>query len=147
MFGYGTDSGSSAKATLVEEDRALADAKDSFHHVVKDEVQASCRKVDEKVEGICPKLEKAAEDIQTDFYEAAEDCVNRLKGDGVLDAEELSGKLGELRDDFLGELEEALYAIRKGHPPPPAARNFPNTTNFTIELTRYTFLQRNRFLD
>ena len=147
MFGYGKNSGSSPNVTLVEESRALDSAKESFRYLAGKEVKSVCQKLEKRVDSICPRLEQAAKDIQKDFNASTEDCIYQLMGDGVLDAAELGDKLGELHDDYLAELKEALKAIRKGYSPPPVIRDFADSTEFAFELTRYTFLKRNSLLD
>ncbi len=73
--------------------------------------------------------------------------INNLKGDGVLDAAEVTSAIAELRATYLEELEQALEALTGGYPTPPLRASFNSTTAYVQAVLEYALIIRNSAAD
>lgn len=80
------------------------------------------------------------------FEGALEREISELSGDGVLFADEVTTRLGELRESHLHDLRQAVEAEAAGFPPPPRREEHDTQSSFVRAMARYVFVQRNGWL-
>lgn len=134
-FGAGSDTGN---ATLVDERVVLENASDAFRVATGERVVAA---------GLGDDGSQRAAEIVTrltrEFERETRLLINELKGDGLLEADEVTEEFSSLRDDYLGRLELALDALAGGFAPPPAAADYDGPLAHTRAMIGYTFMTRN----
>lgn len=138
---FGTQAGATA-ATLVEQTEVLANAGDAFRVATGAELLGahldgqSANQAREIVANLTERFERDARLL-----------VNELKGDGVLQASEVTEEFSSLRDEYLSQLKRSIAALEAGYPPPPALIDFDTRLAHAIEMAGYTFRIRNEATD
>lgn len=130
--------GAAESATLVDETEVLANARDAFR------VATGAQLLDAKLdENEARQAREFVAVLRGRFEREAVLLVNELKGDGVLEAGEVTDEFSNLRDGLLRELESALAALAEGYPPPPSQIDFDSPLAHARAMTAYTFTERN----
>lgn len=134
----GSGTGSAASPTLVEPHQVRETALEAF----RDSAQRLGR---QQGDGAADPgtMAKAIDRAVEDFSRALRKRIDDLRGDGVLTATEVSDDVGDLREQHLDELREAIDALRQGYDPPPRADAYDQTWPHVRAVLDYTFLVRN----
>lgn len=132
------------EAVVVEPQAVLETARTSFEQGMGED----SRRILGQPEG---QLARTVSDLRADFLQdfssQARSKLQELQGDGLLDAAETTNGLDELRSGFEQEYRAALRALQQGHQPPPLARDYETSGDYSMALARYTFTERNTWLD
>ncbi len=133
---------SSSTSSLVEEATVLENVTSAF------ESGARRRMSEAELSGQTLKDAEALVASITDrFVAEARQAVNELKGDGVLEAGEVTGEMDTLRSRYEQRLEQALTAMAAGYPPPPLKDRFDSNVAWLGSLADYTLTVRNGSTD
>lgn len=101
------------------------------------------REMSQSQAGKMSQFESAGQQLQEAFALELDRVLLELRGDGLLQVEEVSDAIGGLRDQYLGELVQVLSAVALEKEPPPFRRHFTSSWTYAWELLQYTLLQRN----
>ncbi len=136
--------GNQSASVILQRGDVLTRANDAFVEELDYRVR---RDRDKFPKGWLSRAEERSAELQSRFSERAERVVNRLRGDGVLQADEVASELGELRSDLLSEFSIALSAYKVGKEAPPSRQNFESILAYSRAMLEYTFTQRNGPID
>lgn len=134
-------SSSGAGTVLVSQKEVLNNAESAYAATTDHQLKKliSTQKYD--------RFQKSLQRIRTgfihDFSNAARHEIEKLKGDGILKAEEVSHGLGGLRERYIQQFSEAVQATVQGYSVPPVPRNFSSSLAYSRALLDYTLADRN----
>ncbi|MDX1655688.1 MAG: mechanosensitive ion channel family protein [Candidatus Competibacteraceae bacterium] len=125
---------------LVEEEQVLDNARSSFADAVGDFVDQMLKQYGREEE---LRLRAIAKRQLEDFEQAVKDKINELRGDGALTLKEVTEEVGQLRDEQLRQIREALRARAQGHVPPPRLEEYGNRGSYYVASLDYILFDRN----
>lgn len=131
-------SAGSGGEVLIEESRVVANATTAF------EAATDARLAEADIAARWRGDARAAVNAARQRYASElRSLINELKGDGVLEAGEVTDGVGALRDRVLDELERDLKALEAGYPVPPQRDAYASRWSYAAAMTRYTVTERN----
>ncbi|NND61547.1 MAG: mechanosensitive ion channel family protein [Gammaproteobacteria bacterium] len=130
--------GGNTTTTLVEEQSVLENLRSAFI------TQTGSLYVSSDLDvGQQEQARRVVRDAQRNFIHEARLTLNELKGDGVLAADEVTDAIGDLRDNYIEQVDRALQAIADGYPPPPVREPGMSGRDYASAMVSYTLQTRN----